>query len=127
MFLFFGRTSLFYAVTNHSIDLLKLILSSSKVNVNATNSLGWTALNYAAAFNLKKSTELLLMHKDVNPNIFFINSLSKEKETAICVAARNGSKDVAEMILLSPKFDPNFESRFFFGFKFILVFRRFLY
>ena len=66
------------------------------------------------------------MHKDIDPNIYHAGLISKERETALCIAARNASKEIVEMLLMSPKFDPNYESRFFQSFKFVSLFRWFL-
>jgi ankyrin repeat protein len=81
----------------------KALLSNvNKVDVNAQNSNGQTALMLAAKNGHKEVVEVLLATGKAE-----INAQSKNAQTALVLAAENGYKEVAELLLATGKVETN--------------------
>lgn len=89
----FGETVLMWAVTNHHIDIIEILLKQENINLNLQNAVGNTALIIASRLNNLDIVKLLLNAK-ADPNI-----LSSCNLYALSYAIGHGNNEIAELLL----------------------------
>ncbi|AHC39050.1 ankyrin repeat domain-containing protein [Ehrlichia muris] len=80
-------------VQSDSVNLLKILFDKYKLNVNAVNSYGYTALHFAAVYNAKKCAKFLLSKSSV-----VLNS-AKSGLTPLHLAAGSDSFSVLKLLI----------------------------
>ena len=86
------RTALIIAVRNGNIDALRALLSDSRVDTDAANAHGGTALIYAAYYNHPSMVDLLLEH-GCDPTIRLSNG-----DSAFDIAQKKGHSQVLNLL-----------------------------
>ena len=86
----FGKTALMWAVMDKHNSIVKLLLDQPAVDVNVKNSIGLTALHYAASANNAEGARMLLLHKNFNS----ANVTDNGGLTALMVAVICGKEEV---------------------------------
>ncbi len=61
---------------NCGVEVVKLLLENSNININQTNNNGQTALMKASCYDCEKIVELLSEHPDMNDIIYFTNCVN---------------------------------------------------
>lgn len=87
-------TALTTAITNGSIEMVKMLLTIDQINVNKANGLGDTPLAMAMKAGQIEMIKILLVHKDIN-----INEKNFIKETLLFWAAKNGKEEITKLLL----------------------------
>ncbi len=89
----FGETVLMWAVTNHHIDIIEILLKQKNINLNLQNTVGDTALIIASRLNNFNIVKLLL-NAQADPNI-----LNYYQLYALNYAIGHGNNEIAELLL----------------------------
>ena len=104
-----GRTPLSYAAESGHVSVVRTLLNSNKIDVNAKDHAGSTSLYYAVQANERSvhTVRLLLEHRniDVNPTGLF-------DDTPLTRASELGNQDVMRLLLKQDKVDINAKDAF---------------
>ena len=92
-----------YAVGNHYLEALKLLISNPYIDVN-----GYTDLTFLLSMSRGNTelVEILLQRSDLD-----INKVNSRGETALFIAASEGCSEIVEMLLGKKEIDVNRESK----------------
>ncbi|KAF8982627.1 ankyrin repeat protein, partial [Cyathus striatus] len=87
-------TALHYACAMGNLEVAKLLLTQDGINPNIKeNQNGLTPLHLAVKNHIN-IVRLLLLHPDINPNIF-----NSKGETALHLAVKNSCEDMLTLLL----------------------------
>ncbi len=87
-----GDTALILAMKQCHINIMKLLLRKGKVNIDATDNYGRTALMLAVQIGDVKATALLLKEKAS------ITRMDSAGDTAISIAVKKGYKKIEKLL-----------------------------
>jgi ankyrin repeat protein len=87
---------LLYNAVQHGLkDIVELLLSQERININLADSAKrWTPLHVAANQNSSEILKLLLQQNGIN-----VNAFDNEKKTPLHIAVENSNKEAAELLL----------------------------
>jgi ankyrin repeat domain-containing protein 50 len=129
-----GRTALHDAVRHGRTDIIQLLLRHPTIDINCSDKNGWTALTTAVDGGHADVVRLLLAHKDIDISASRVREpgfwksippgvYSDEKcmtlpldlrlqlriklSESLYLAARDGDKDIVELLLQRPDTQPN--------------------
>jgi ankyrin repeat protein len=101
----YGQTPLSRAAQNGREDIVKFLLKSKKVNVDAEDEDGTTPLLWAVQNRHREISELLLGTRQVN-----VNARTEHGDTLLMLAVQSEQKKIVELLLSTGKVDVNAES-----------------
>jgi ankyrin repeat domain-containing protein 50 len=129
-----GETALHLAIRFGHTNLIPLLLQHPAIDINCSDTNGWTALTTAVDRGHADVVRLLLAHKDIDISASrvgepgFWESISQEfysrgkcmtlphdlrlqlgikPSKSLSLAARDGDKDIVELLLQRPDIEPN--------------------
>ncbi len=95
-----NRTPLSYAAMNGHIDVVAMLLDTTKADVDAKDASGRTPLSYAAAYGHKAVVAMLLDTAKTD-----VDAKDATSRTPLSYAAQNGHDAVVAMLLCTNKVD----------------------
>ena len=96
-----GRTGLMLAVQYKHNSIVKLLLEQPKLDLNATNGCGWTALHRAVIHGNVEALKLLLADSRLNS----ANHKSNDGWTAVMIAITSKSVNALRELIAHPSVD----------------------
>ncbi|KAK0614990.1 hypothetical protein B0T17DRAFT_497883, partial [Bombardia bombarda] len=102
-----ARTSLMHASVGGHTEVVRLLLETGGVDLNAVDHSGYTALSYAAFIKSDKHTDiarLILAHGQVD-----VHHRDKSGRTALSLAAEKGVDGIVELLLATGKVNLDLE------------------
>jgi ankyrin repeat protein len=102
-------TALIKTASYNWLESTKLLLERKDINVNISNSQGWTALHCASRNESLEVVDLLLERKDID-----LNPKDVDGETPLALACRNKNRrsiPIIRSLLSHPNTDPNILNR----------------
>mmetsp|Transcript_30090 Transcript_30090/g.32797 ORF Transcript_30090/g.32797 Transcript_30090/m.32797 type:complete len:270 (+) Transcript_30090:89-898(+) len=102
----YGWTVLVLASKYNNLNVIKLLLSYSQLEINIEDNDGWTALHYASYNDHPDIVESLLSHHNID-----VNRLTKDGSTALHFASEKGHKEVVEVLLSHNNIDLNTQNK----------------
>ncbi|KAH6890197.1 hypothetical protein BKA70DRAFT_873758 [Coprinopsis sp. MPI-PUGE-AT-0042] len=91
-----------YAMVGYNKAILSLLLTHPKIDINAPDANGITALMRASS---EEEVALLLAHPKIKPN-----QIDYDGQTALMFASRRGSLEVVQVLLADPRVQVNLKS-----------------
>ena len=100
-----GYTAFMLACTHNNIDVVKILLTDQKVNVNQKNSAGYTAFMLACTHNHREVVKVLLADQRVK-----VNPQNRDGNTAFMLACTHNNIDVVKILLADQRVNVNQDS-----------------
>jgi ankyrin repeat protein len=98
----YGYTPLRFAVAQKHVEVVRLLLEQTDIDVNKAGNDKETPLYLAIEKNDKETVELLLKHPNIDASI-----ADAEGHTPLYIAAQRGDEKIVELLLKQPNIDVN--------------------
>jgi ankyrin repeat domain-containing protein 50 len=120
----YGQTALHNAASHGHTNIIQLLLQHPTIDINCSDKNGWTALTTAVDGGHADVVRLLLAHKDIDISASRVGEpgfresiaqlphdlrlqLGIKPSESLYLAARDGDKDIVELLLQQPDIEPN--------------------